>query len=364
MARNTLDIRLDLIQKNYRNISEHVHPLKVMCILKANAYGLGAYEVARALISEGVQRIGVADLNEALVLRNLDVEIQLIGDLVDQEIPRVVTEGFIAPVTSYEQALKISREAGSQHKTVRAQFLIDSGMGRLGILIEQAYEEIRKCIPLKNICFDGIYSHFPHAYGNLNFSDSQVNGLIGLVSKLSEGGIRFEDLHIANSDGIHNVDSSSATPFNMARTGINLYGYYDLEGQKKFPLAQVLTLKSRLISVRNLPAGTTVGYGRTFTLDKKMKVGTVAIGYADGMPISLSNRGHLIVKGVKCPIVGRVSMDYTTIDLSGVNAKPGDEVICLGEGINVSDWAEMSGTISYDIICSIGARVKRVYLNG
>lgn len=364
MARNTLEIRLDLIQKNYQNITNHVSPLKVMCILKANAYGLGAYEVAKALIAKGVERIGVADINEALELVGLNVEIQLIGDLIDQEIPKVIKEGFIAPITSYEQACKLSKEAKAQNKEIRAQFLIDSGMGRLGIPINIAFQEILKCYSLDGIKFDGIYSHFPYAYGDQYFSNDQVKAISNLINELSSSGIYFEDVHIANSDGIHNIRTSFSIPFNMVRTGINLYGYYDLEGEKQFPLSQVLTLKSVLISVRTLKAGTTVGYGRTYTLGRDMKIGTVAIGYADGMPINLSNIGHLIINGVKCPIVGRISMDYTTVDLSCVEAQPGDEVVCLGEGVNVSDWAKMSDTISYDIICSIGARVKRVYLNG
>ncbi|MCH2204631.1 MAG: alanine racemase [Lentisphaerales bacterium] len=363
MARNTLEIRLDLIQQNYQNILNHVSPLQVMCILKANAYGLGALSVARALVEKGVKRIGVADVNEALELKDLGVEVQLIGDLVDHEIEAVVSEGFIAPITSYEHALKLNCEAEKQNRIVDAQFLIDSGMGRLGIPLEIAYDEILKCKGLGSLNLSGMYSHFPVAYGDQKFSGRQVDEVLGLVERLRASGLEFSELHMANSDGIHNVVSSRMQPFNMVRTGINLYGYYDLEGDKQFPLQQVLKLKSKLISVRELPAGTTVGYGRTFTLLGNMKVGTVAIGYADGMPISLSNNGFLLVNGVKCPIVGRVSMDYTTIDVSHVEATSGDDLICLGDGLDVSEWAKQASTINYDIICSIGARVKRVYLN-
>ena len=169
---------------------------------------------------------------------------------------------------------------------------------------------------------------------------------------------------MANIDGIHNIPAAFQRPFNTVRTGINLYGCFDLEGRKTVELSQVLTLKSRLVAVRHMPAGTTIGYGRTFKLEKAQRVGTVAIGYADGMPIGLSNRGYVIIRGCKCRILGRVSMDYTTVCLDALaEAQSGDEVICLGEGISVSDWAGMKDSIPYDIICSIGDRVERVYLN-
>jgi alanine racemase len=191
----------------------------------------------------------------------------------------------------------------------------------------------------------------------------QVSFIKELLVQLQEVGVTFQEVHIANSDGVHNIDSSHKGPFTMVRTGINLYGYFDLEGRKRFNLTQVLTLKSKLIAIRELPKGTTIGYGRTFQLSRNTRVGTVAIGYADGLPIALSKKGFLSVRGMVCPIIGRVSMDYTTIDLTEVeDAEIGDDVICLGKSFEVNEWALQADTITYDIICSIGARVKRVYL--
>jgi alanine racemase len=363
MARNTLSIRLDLIQKNYKSICRFVAPLKVMAVLKANAYGLGAVPIAEALKLVGCRRVGVADIDEALELATTELEVQILGDLIDSEFSQVVSKGFIAPVTSYSQAKKLSSEALLQKKTVKVHFLIDTGMGRLGMPQGKAYEEIMKCKSLPNLECEGIYSHFPHAYVDASFSSNQLKEFSQLVSRLKEADVDFDSVHIANSDGIHNVGDSTNEPFGMVRTGINLFGYFDLEGQQQFDLHQVLELKSKLVSVRELAAGSTIGYGRTYRLDKKTKIGTVAIGYADGMPVNLSNNGSLIVDGQRCPIVGRVSMDYTTIDLSGVSAEPGDDVLCLGKDLDVDEWALKSGTINYDVICSIGARVKRVYLS-
>lgn len=364
MARNTLEIRLDLIQKNFELIQDYVKPLSLMAVLKANAYGLGSVEVGQALKEVGCSRFGVADVNEALELQHLNIPLQILGDIIDFEIPKLVSEDFIIPITSYENAQKVSQEAERQSKVASIHFLIDTGMGRLGMPIESSFETIQKVAELKGLSFDGIYSHFPHAYGDRQFSQQQVEKFTDLINKLESKNISFKEIHLANSDGLHNIESSVAQPFNMVRSGINLYGYYDLEGKHKFELHEVLSLKSKLVSVRELPQGATVGYGRTYTLSKSMKVGTVAIGYADGLPIEFSNKGRLVVNGVSCPIIGRVSMDYTTIDLSNADAEVGDDVLCLSESYDVNDWAKDSGTISYDIICSLGSRVKRVYLDG
>ncbi|MCM8525671.1 MAG: alanine racemase [Lentisphaeraceae bacterium] len=365
MARNRLEIRLNVIRQNYITIKNAVSPLATMAVLKADAYGLGASAIRDALKLEGCDKFGVADVNEALSINDSKSDIYILGDLLPEEIPQVISHSFIAPVTSLKNATLLSQEASKQGKIVSCQILLDTGMGRLGIPIAKALEEIQQMRDLQNIQLRGIYSHFPHAYGDQDFSVEQINKLKDLLAELKQAGLDFEEVHIANSDGIHNIKEALSEPFNIARSGINLYGCFDLEGARTLELEQAVRLVSRLVSVRTLPAGSSIGYGRTYKLEKDTLIGTVAIGYADGLPISLSNSGSLIVRGVRCPIVGRVSMDYTTVDLSKVpSAEAGDEVVCLGDGIPVSDWAESSKTITYDIICSIGNRVERVYLEG
>ena len=365
MARNRLEIRLDLIRKNYTTIKNAVAPLCTMAVLKADGYGLGACAVRDALKLEGCSKFGVADVDEALQICDGHSGIYILGDLLPEEISSVVSHSFVAPITSYKNAERLSAEAESQEKTVNCQILLDTGMGRLGLPLAIAFDEILKISHLPNLNLQGIYSHFPHAYGDSEFSLEQVNKFKSLLVSLSQAGLGFKEIHIANSDGIHNIKAALEGPFNIARTGINLYGCFDLEGARTLELKQAVSLISRLVAVRTLPAGYSIGYGRTHRLSEGTLIGTVAIGYADGLPISLSNSGFLIVRGVKCPIVGRVSMDYTTIDLSRVpDAESGDEVICLGDEIPVSDWAVSNKTITYDIICSIGNRVERVYLEG
>ena len=171
---------------------------------------------------------------------------------------------------------------------------------------------------------------------------------------------------MAASDAINNFPETAAAPFTMVRTGINLHGSFDPNGLKALKLEPVLTLKTRVAQVRELPAGTTLGYGRTWCLARPSRIATISAGYADGLPLALTNRGFVFIGGRRCKIVGRISMDYTTVDVTGVpDVKAGDEVICFGrcgeDKITPDDWAELKGTHAYDIICSLGTRVERVF---
>ena len=174
-------------------------------------------------------------------------------------------------------------------------------------------------------------------------------------------------VHIANSDGINNVAAACAAPFTHVRTGINLYGSFDPLGNRRLQVQPVLTLRASLAQVRHVKAGATIGYGRTYTCPRDMLVGTVAAGYADGLPLALSNRGTLLIRGRHCPVIGRICMDYTTVALDQVpDAAPGDEVVCLGRqgdaAIPIDTWASLKGTHAYEILCSIGSRVRRRYV--
>lgn len=356
-------INLNTIRSNFEKIVNAVGPLDVMAVLKADAYGLGVRAIAQCLLDAGATRFGVADLQEALAIDDFGIPVQVLGGIIADEIPGAVANDIVCPITDLQTAGLLSAEARNQGKSVRCHFLIDTGMGRLGILLAEAHDLIRAVVDLPGLDCTGIYSHFPFAYGDYDFSCHQVAAFARLLGTLADSDIHFQHVHMANSDGIHNIESAVASPFTMVRTGINLYGCFDLEGRKTLPLEEVLTLKSRIVSIRDLPWGASIGYGRTHCLDRPTRVGTVSIGYADGLPLSMSDCGSLIVRGRKCPILGRVSMDYTTISLEGVpSAEVGDEVICLGEEISVADWARNKDTITYEIICSFGNRVKRRYI--
>ncbi|HPN84799.1 MAG TPA: alanine racemase, partial [Victivallales bacterium] len=248
-------------------------------------------------------------------------------------------------------------------------FLIDTGMGRLGIRIEEAEKTVYEVLKMPSIQCCGIYSHFPVAYQPAScYTISQIDAFKKLLSNLKKNGISFKSIHIANSDAVNNYPETFKPPFNMVRTGINLHGSFDPQGQRAMNLKSIISLKTRLVAVRKLPAGAFLGYGCTYRLPEDTLVGTISAGYADGLPLALSNRGYVMIRGIPCHVLGRVSMDYTTVSLAQVpEAKCGDEVICLGgKGnfeITVDQWAQMKGTHAYDIICSFGSRVKRNFIN-
>ncbi len=362
--RVTLEIDLAQIRANYELIADSVQPLDVMAVLKANAYGLGVTPIAACLKDAGCYGFGVAEINEAVAVKDLGLPVQIVGGVLREELPAAIEYDIITAITDLESAKAASAEAQKQGKEAECHFLVDTGMGRLGILLAQAEEAIAEAVKLPGLRCTGIYSHFPFAYGDYDFSCHQTTAFVQLLDRLAARGITFERVHMSNSDGINNIESANQPPFNMVRTGINLYGCFDEEGRQTLPLKEVLTLKSRLVSVRDMPWGASLGYGRTCRLDKPTKVGTVAIGYADGLPLSMSNSGKVRIRGKDCPILGRVSMDYTTVSLDNVpEAEAGDVVVCLGDGITVADWADAKGTITYEIICSFGNRVQRQYLD-
>ena len=362
-ARVWVEIDLKKIQSNYQKIADHVKPSKVMAVLKANAYGLGAIPIARALALAGAPYFGVAEPKEALAINDLGAPVQILGGLLDVDVPDVVRAGIVAPITDFGIARLLSIEAVKRQKPVECHFLIDTGMGRLGIPYSKAKATILKTLELPGLTCMGIYSHFPHAYADLEFSRWQLMQMMNLLDCLQTERIVFRCVHIANSDGINNVPQSYREPFNMVRTGINLYGLFDPEGKQSLPLEPVLTLKTKLIAIRRLEAGATISYGRTYSVTKPTLVGTIAVGYADGFPLAMSNKGYVLLNGKRCPVLGRISMDYTTICIDGVpDAKLGDEVTCLGQMISVNEWASCKKSIPYEIICSLGARVKRLYV--
>ncbi|HRR06554.1 MAG TPA: alanine racemase, partial [Victivallales bacterium] len=326
-------------------------------------------KIAESLSDAGTHSFGVAELNEALQLIPLKKNIQILGAILPEEIEEALKNKIIIPICEEKTATLISNIARKKGIIARCHILIDTGMGRLGIRFEKAKKIIPEIMNLKNISFDGIYSHFPNAYQqNCPYTKKQIEDFKELLNYLNKKGINFKTIHIANSDAINNYPETFKNPFNTVRTGINLHGNFDPEGQRSMKLKSILTLKTRLASIRKLPAGAFIGYGCTYKLPEDTIVGTISAGYADGLPLALSNRGYVLINGKQCPILGRVSMDYTTISLMQVpESKIGDEVICLGgKGLNeitVDQWAKLKGTHSYEIICSFGSRVKRIYID-
>lgn len=368
-SRVWLEIDLCKLRANLVKIQERVAPCGVIAVLKANAYGLGVGPIAGALAEAGVAGFAVAEPREAIQLMSFGLPVQILGGMLPAELPRTVAAGIIHPIDSVAMARAVSEEAVRQNRKVECQFLVDTGMGRLGVLAESALQVITEAVRLPNLDFSGIYSHFPVAYrAGEEYTNRQIERFLKLLDDLERRNIRFRKIHMANSDAINNFPVTCRPPFNFVRTGINLHGSFDSEGIRALNLEPVLSLKARLVAIRDLPAGMQLGYGLTHTLMADTRVGTVSAGYADGLPLALSNRGYVLIHDRLCPILGRISMDYVTVSLDNVpEASRGDEVICLGgsgaRSITVDKWAQLKGTHPYEIICSFGSRVERRYVN-
>ena len=370
-----VEIDLAALKRNYGRIVRHVAPAEVLCVLKADAYGLGVRQYARSLVTAGCRRFGVAEPFEAMALLRIlkqmrsagdGVRVQILSSVLPDEIEEMVFSEIVLPVVSMESAEAINAAAAKLRKKATVHFKIDTGMGRLGIPAKDAVRTVKAVRRLEWLDCEGIFSHCPVAYDPGDpFTAAQIASFSRLVSRLRREGVTFRYVHVAASDAVNNFPAAAEPPFNMVRTGINLHGSFDPNGRRALNVEPVLTLKTTVAQVRRLPAGTTLGYGRTHKLAKAAKIATISAGYADGLPLQLSNRGAVFIGGRRCPVVGRVSMDYTTVDVSSVDeVSCGDEVICLGrcgdDAITPDDWAAIKGTHAYDIICSLGTRVERV----
>ena len=363
--RVVLEINLAEIKNNFRKILAGTSPANVTAVVKANAYGLGAVTVAGTCRDAGADSLAVADLNEALELKGVGLPIMVLGSMLPAEIPFAVENDIIIPINSLECARKISTEAVRQNKHAQFQILLDTGMGRLGIPVRKALEEIQDIMKLPNINCVGIYSHFPTADtpGN-DYTLKQIANFKTLISGLKDENISFPNIHTANSDAVNNYPQAFTAPFNRVRAGLSMYGYTD---PSILGLKPVLAVKSKLTLVRTLPAGSSIGYGRTHSLKHETRLGTIVGGYADGIPLALSNQGAVLIRGKKCPILGRISMDYSTVDLNAVpDAECNDEVVLIGkqdsEYISLQNWVESKNTHAHDILCGLVSRAKCVYV--
>ena len=363
-----VEIDLDGLRANYRRIAAAVKPARVLCVLKANAYGLGVEPYAAALAKTDCVGFGVAEPHEALQLLPFGKPVQILSSVLPDEIAPMVEVGVTLPVIDVPTAKLINAAAKRAGRKAKVHFKLDTGMGRLGILAAEAPRVIREVVAsCPNLDCEGIFSHCPTAFDPADeFANDQIALFKAILKDVAKDGITFRKIHIAASDAINNFPAAKRAPFNIVRTGINLHGSFDPNGRRVLKVESVLTLKTRVAQVRLLPAGTTLGYGRTWCLAKPTKVATISAGYADGLPLALTNRGHVLINGAPCPVIGRISMDYTTVDVSKAgDVKPGDEVIALGGkgkyAITPDDWASLKGTHAYDIICSFGNRVERVY---
>lgn len=364
------EIDLKKLKKNILTIKNYLPPkTKLMAIVKANAYGHGAVEISKAAEDGGADYFGVASLGEALELRSAGIKlpILILSETNNAFLERVIDANLTQTVYTFSQAQALSDIAISKNKQVKIHIKIDTGMSRVGVLPDEAIKLIKRVKLLKNVEIEGLFTHFANADNkDSDFTIRQFSTFMNIVDELKKEGITFSILHAANSAAMLNFPE---TILDMVRVGICLYGIMPTKNNlnKINSLEPILSFKTKILYIKEVPENTPISYGSTYYTKKLTRIATIPVGYADGLPRKLSNKGQVLIKGKKYPIVGNVTMDMTMIDIGFDKIEIGDEVILIGKDGNntISAWdiAELDNTIAYEIVCGIGKRVPRIYRN-
>ncbi len=360
-------INLDNIEYNYNSVRNKVaEGVRVLCVIKADAYGHGAAEIGRFLEGKA-DFFGVACTEEALELRKAGIEtpVLILGRVFPWDYEEIVKHDIRIPIFNIEDAKALSDEAVRQGKTAPFHFCIDTGMSRIGFQITEESADICKEITaLPNIFAEGLFSHFATAdSADLTRAKAQRERYKKFVGMLESRGIDIPVKHLNNSAGIMNFDEY----FDMCRMGIILYGLYPSEEVDKSLLSirPVMEWKTYISHVKTLEEGREISYGGTYRTEKDTKIATIPVGYADGYPRCLSNLGKVIINGQFAPITGRVCMDQFMVDVTGIDCKPGDEVVLVGtQGgatLTMEEVSNAAHSFNYELPCRVNKRVPRVY---
>ncbi|MBU1628291.1 alanine racemase [bacterium] len=370
IAPNRLYINLNAISENLSTLRGKLSPsVKVMAMVKALAYGTDTIYISRHLADQGIDYFGVSFPDEGASLRKAGINIPiLVLSTPFQEAEKILRYNLDAVIFTSGLPVVLDEEASKWGKKVKIHLKVDTGMSRLGISFEEVEKVVEDILKRDNLVLEGIMTHLSSSDKSAedDFTDRQL-ALFDKAIEISEGmGARFKYIHAASTSAIVRKPEAH---YNMVRIGLGLYGVYPSESLRgEIFLTPALALSSRLCEIRYLKKGDSISYGRSFRVDSdNFKIGILPIGYHDGLPRNLSNKGHVLVNGMKAPIVGKICMDYTMISLQGIdNAQVGDDVLIFGnlEGFslpleNVADYAD---TIPYEILVRTGERVQRIFL--
>lgn len=347
------------LRHNAGIVRERIGSAEMLAVVKANAYGHGLVGVSEALAGE-VQLFGVANLEEALALRDagLSHPVIILGPALATERPIIVERKFIPTISAFDEA-----EAFDGIGSVAINFKIDTGMGRMGVPENESVAAFKKVSGLRNVRVHSVSTHMPVSNEDLDFTRDQLARFRKALAQFRAEVPGDYKAHVLQSAG---TLAFNDPPHEIVRAGIMLYGISPLPEFQQL-LKPAMTWKTRIALIRDMPAGHGISYGRTFITPGPMRVATLSAGYADGYPRHLSNRGvAMLVRGKRCPLLGRVTMDLMVIDVSDLpEAAVGDEVVLMGrqgdEEISATDLAELAGTINWEIVTRIGSRVRRVY---
>ena len=366
------EIDLDALAYNMKNIKALAKDKEVIAVVKADCYGHGSVDTAPVLLENGASRLAVAVLTEGIELRNAGITapIMILGYTPEYLGEELIKYDIEQTVYSLEYAHNLSETALSLNKKAKIHIALDTGMGRIGFMPdEKSLREVSEICSLPGLDVIGMFTHFSTAdEENKDYTNEQFSKYMKFVEGLSDLNINIPLKHVSNSGAIMDMPETFKD-LDAVRAGIILYGYYPSDEVKKenLSLKPALTIKAKIAHVKEMDKNMYISYGRTFKTERKSIIATIPIGYADGYSRLLIPGAKVIVNGKFAPVVGRICMDQCMIDVTDVGTvKTGDEVIILGQSgdlkINADDYAEILGTINYEILCMFKHRIPKVYI--
>lgn len=368
VERGKAEVNLAAIAQNVAEIKRQIGGAKLLAAVKGDAYGHGLVPAARAALKGGADFLGVAVLQEAAKLREegVDAPILMLSTILPREAEEALRLGVRVTVCSKSVLEALDQAAQKLGVKAKVHVEVDTGMGRLGVMPEEAVEYVKQAMRLEGVEVEGLSTHFPSAdEADRSFTLRQIEVLLQILRQLDMVRLRPKLVHASNSAA---TVAFPEARFDMVRCGLLIYGIWPLPGEElRWNLRPAMRVVSRLVLVKEVPPGWPVSYGRRFVARRRTKVGVVPLGYHDGMDSRLSNRGWVVVKGRRVPIIGRVCMDHFMVDLSDVgDVGEGEEVVILGnwrkEAITAEEAARWLESVPQEFTSRIGGRVRRVYI--
>ena len=363
-----VEVNLGFVKENFLAIKKFVGSVKVMPILKANAYGHGLIQIAQLMEEIGADYLGVAFVEEGILLREYGIKIPILvlGGVWGNQVPLFLKNDLAITASSIDKINQIDEAASLLKVKAKVHLKIDTGMERIGVHYYSAEKFLEATLKCKNVIVEGIYSHFSNAdSSDLTHTKLQFERFSEVISFYEKRSLPSPIKHISNSGGMLQMPEAN---LDMVRPGILMFGVYpSLEVTKKIPVKPALSWKSLVIYFKVIKPGHPVGYGLTWQTEKPIRAVTIPVGYGDGYFRNLSNKSEVIIRSKRYPVVGNVSMDQIVANIDQDSAYNGDEVILLGNDGNISitceELAEWAGTIPYEILTNINTRVPRVYID-
>ena len=367
--RSWVEVDLDHFTKNWAEMKRLVGSgVRILQVVKADAYGHGAIEISNVALKNGASMLGVANADEAVQLRvsGIAAPILILSPSTNSEINEIIKYNLVPSVSDLNFARELQEKCKKADLRVPIHIEVDTGMGRGGTMHHEAFKMIKGILDLPNLSLEGIFTHLSSSEVMEDYNRMQWSLFRELLDKLDGEAIHIPVKHMANSGAILNFPEFH---LDMVRPGLMSYGIYPSpETKTKASLCPVMCFKTRVVLIKEFPKGYSIGYGRSYITDKPTKVATIPVGYGDGYGRILSNRGEALIRGRRTPVIGRVSMDMCTLDVTHIpGCQIGDEVVLMGrqgqECISADDLAAKLNTISYEILCALGKRAPRIFLH-